>query len=305
MEHATTVLVVGDSSSEADYVAALLTGAAGESFVAEVAGTLGAALDRLEGGGVDAVVLDLSLPDSHGEDTFVSMLSEFPELPVLVMTGEQATALGLAAVNRGAQDYLVRSALDADGLGRAVRSAIERQRAFERMKARALFDPLTGLPNRALFNDRLAHALVTRRGTVAVLFVDLDRFKQVNDRFGHAAGDNVLVHVADRFRQCVRVGDTLARIGGDEFVVLIEDAASSDEAVQVATRLVAALEHPLAADGHDLSVGASIGVAMAGKASTAEDLMGAADQAMYRAKAAGGGVGLSLAPPGEPVEAQR
>lgn len=156
--------------------------------------------------------------------------------------------------------------------------------ALRRM-ARA--DSLTGLPNRALLRDRLAWALLhldRQPGQVAVLFVDLDHFKEVNDSLGHAAGDEQLVAVANALRQAVRPTDTVARLGGDEFVVVCEGMTSTGEALAVVERILAAVDAlPPAAQG--LHIDASIGVAVSGSASTdPEDLLRRADEAMYRAK---------------------
>ena len=152
-------------------------------------------------------------------------------------------------------------------------------------------DPLTDLPNRWLFNDRLEQAL--RRGRregemVALHYFDLDNFKAVNDGFGHLTGDRVLVAVAQRLNACVRHSDTLARLGGDEFAIVQSSASGRAGAMLLAERMLAALETPLAIDGHKLPISASIGIGLFpdhGAAPAA--LHQAADQALYRAKAAG------------------
>ena len=155
---------------------------------------------------------------------------------------------------------------------------------------RALHDPLTGLGNRVLFRDRLNHALerCSRAGKdVAVLFVDVDGFKAVNDRHGHAHGDDLLVALAGRLRTLLRTEDTAARLGGDEFAVLLEGIADGGDAVHVAERLLDELERPVEVDGHEVTVGASVGIAMGRR--SADDLLRNADFAMYQAKAAGRG----------------
>ena len=153
-----------------------------------------------------------------------------------------------------------------------------------------MHDGLTDLPNRALFMDRLAHALersVRGVGPVAVLFLDLDNFKYVNDSLGHGAGDRLLVEVAGRLRSCVRSTDTVARFGGDEFTVLLEDAG--DEAPEEVARSMAEnLGAPFALGGQEVFVGASVGIALAGTPSDRpEDLIRRADLAMYAAKRKG------------------
>ena len=158
----------------------------------------------------------------------------------------------------------------------------------ERLEHQAFHDPLTGLPNRQLFHDRVGHALERRQtGQVAVLFIDLDDFKTVNDSFGHACGDEVLVAAARRLQSCARAGDTVARLGGDEFALLVEDVTAA-QVTAVADRVLDALsEPPVEFSGHTTTLGASIGIAVAGPGETSETLLRNADLAMYEAKLEG------------------
>jgi len=167
----------------------------------------------------------------------------------------------------------------------------DRKRAELRLAHLALHDALTGLPNRTLFMDRLAHALERARRTgaqVAVLFVDLDRFKWVNDTLGHEAGDELLRQVAGRLRSCLRGSDTLARLAGDEFTVLLEDVGGPEDALTVAQRIRSALQQPFSVAGQPAHITASVGVALSGpEVGGPQDLLRRADAAMYGAKAAG------------------
>ncbi|QIN79351.1 EAL domain-containing protein [Rubrobacter marinus] len=167
-----------------------------------------------------------------------------------------------------------------------------------RLAHQAFHDPLTGLPNRALFADRLAHALARlerrgeapgAKGSVAVLMVDLDNFKVINDSLGHDAGDELLVEVADRLRGCVRPADTVARLGGDEFTLLLEDLSGVGEAALVAKRILAAFVPPFAVGGQEIFVTTSVGIAPGGSGPSGEpeDLLRSADLAMYGAKRSG------------------
>jgi diguanylate cyclase (GGDEF)-like protein len=163
----------------------------------------------------------------------------------------------------------------------------EQKRTAERLTELTLRDALTGLANRVLFADRLGHAVERSHQTrerIAVLFIDLDRFKSVNDNFGHAAGDELLREAADRMRKAVRPADTVARLGGDEFTVLCEDLTTIGEAACVADRVSAALELPFDLFGSVTSIGVSIGVAVADADDSAETLIDKADAAMYRVK---------------------
>jgi diguanylate cyclase (GGDEF)-like protein len=167
--------------------------------------------------------------------------------------------------------------------------AFARLRLTEDMTHLARHDLLTNLPNRGLLVDRVEHALQMsrRRGTrISLLFVDLDGFKPVNDRFGHAAGDAVLVDVAQRLTGCVRQSDTVARLGGDEFALLLEDV-NPTEVSSACDRILAALSRGAHVAGHQLSLSASIGVASGDSSETAESMLRNADLAMYEAKARG------------------
>jgi diguanylate cyclase (GGDEF)-like protein len=164
--------------------------------------------------------------------------------------------------------------------------------AWRLNEEQAFKDSLTHLPNRRLFRDRVGHALARaqrRPATSAALFVDLDKFKDVNDSLGHPAGDQLLTTVAERLRAVVRPGDTVARLGGDEFAVLVEDIAGEDDAVGMAERLLAALAAPFVLRGKELTIGASIGIALSIPGDTVDELLRNADVAMYAAKGAGRG----------------
>ncbi len=210
-----------------------------------------------------------------------------------------------------------------------VSDVTDARQAHAAMRRQALYDPLTGLPNRALLLDRLQYALeaqatgTTGAGSTAVLLADLDQFKLVNDSFGHAAGDSLLVTTAHRLEECLRPGDTVARLGGDEFVMVCP-GANEDEVRGVGKRLLAALSRPTTVAGRTISVSASIGVATAVPAvpsgpvrpgthhassrrsagRDAETLLRHADVAMYRAKAAGRGR-ISTYHPGLDEESRR
>ncbi|WP_395699110.1 EAL domain-containing protein [Aquabacterium sp.] len=169
--------------------------------------------------------------------------------------------------------------------------AIERQRAEQRIRHMAHHDELTGLPNRALLNDRLAQALAqARRGErpLALLFLDLDGFKHINDSLGHAVGDRLLQAVAQRLRELVREGDTVARLGGDEFVVMLVGLERAEDAARAAQDIVHALAQPFVTDEHQLHISVSIGIsAYPSDGDSAQALLKHADAAMYRTKAQG------------------
>ncbi len=181
---------------------------------------------------------------------------------------------------RGDVDFL-------QALANVLADALERQATEDRMRHRALHDALTGLPNRVLFLDRLDQALSRQRrskSAAAVLFLDLDHFKLVNDSLGHQVGDELLAAVAPRIKQAVRMSDTVARFGGDEFGILLEDVSGDREAVDTAQRIAAVFTRPFVLAGREHFVTTSIGIAIARGGEHAEELIRDADAAMYRAK---------------------
>ncbi len=247
------------------------------------------AIQELLDYGASCVVLALSATAELG--SLEQLRTVAPEVPVVVVSEQADEACSLQAIRVGAQDYLVRDELNATLLGRAITHAIERNRSEVRLAERALHDPLTGLPNRALFLDRLSVALDRLRrtaATAAVLFLDIDDFKRVNDSLGHAAGDRVLHQLARRLRAMLRPMDTVARFGGDEFTFLFEELASEREAVLIAERIVRTAELPVALAEAETRVTVSIGITLVSDPATApETVIREADAAMYRAKEPG------------------
>ncbi len=212
-------------------------------------------------------------------------------LVVIIEGGEQPFGV-LALQSRAPRSY---SAADVDfvqAIANVLADAIHRQSTEDDIRHRALHDSLTALPNRVLFLDRLGHALARLRRQpntpVAVLFLDIDHFKLVNDSLGHQAGDDLLMAVATSLRQAVRPGDTVARFGGDEFGILLEEILSEREAIEVAQRIAAAFARPFVLGVTEHFVSASVGIALADDADQPpEALIRDADAAMYRAKERG------------------
>lgn len=175
---------------------------------------------------------------------------------------------------------------------RALKQALEERQALqEALLHQAFYDKLTGLPNRALLFDRLQHAFleaVRHKQPLALLFVDLDGFKTVNDQFGHATGDQLLVEVAKRMLSVARDEDTVARLGGDEFTIVLKNPQSLEIASEMANRVLKRIAEPYRLSDNDIRISASIGVSMSyPKGDQPEDLLREADDAMYQAKASG------------------
>jgi diguanylate cyclase (GGDEF)-like protein len=249
----------------------------------ERAGRVAVALERLLVDTVDCALLTVPAPATADLDLVERVVRAALQTPVVVLAGDPEDGFDFAAqaLDAGAQDVLALGGLSGGELMRAVRHAIARHRLLVRLAHRALHDPLTRLPNRILFLDRLRQSLRRTARTqtcLAVLFFDLDEFKLVNDRDGHEAGDALLMGVAHALEATLRGGDTAARMGGDEFVALCEDVRGEKEARRIAARLLRRLPGP-----------ASMGVAVAhGEDLDPKAVVRAADAAMYRAKRAGG-----------------
>lgn len=407
------VLLVEDNPGDVRLVKEHLRGSPLADCDLQVEASLSGGLEHLAGGSFHAVLLDLGLPDSEGLNSVRAVREAAGGPAVVVLTGLADEAAAVAAVQEGAQDYLMKDSLDQDGLVRSLRLCVERQRAEralqkseekfskvfeasplpislstaeegrileanrafadllgngrdelvgrtvselgiwagdrprdevvrrlmesevaqgwegrlrtrggdirdvrfysrtfevegrtclltviqdfteqkalqEELRRRALHDALTGLPNRSLFESRLEQAAGRAKRTrsgFAVLFIDLDGFKAVNDSFGHDAGDRVLGEAARRLQGCFRQADTLARVGGDEFAALIEEVEGAAGAMGPADRVTEAMEEPFTVDGHEVRLSASIGISDGNaEVGTPADFLRYADIAMYRVK---------------------
>jgi PleD family two-component response regulator len=223
------ILLVEDNPGDARLVSEMLRDGGGDYSLTHVE-TLGAALDRLtlEPNGTDVVLLDLSLPDEHGLETLRRALSVPHTAGVVVMTGLGDDDVGVAATQVGARDYLVKGQVDYRTLRRALKLAMARQKREGQLENQSTTDELTGVDNRRGFlihGEQLLNVARRSGQPVAIVFVDLDRFKQINDTFGHAEGDRALVATAAVLRRSLRETDIVARIGGDEFVALAVNAS--------------------------------------------------------------------------------
>jgi diguanylate cyclase (GGDEF)-like protein len=284
------VLLVEDDARAALELGNMLRSVWSRGLVVSHTQYVGDAVQELADHGATCVLLDL-----HEQPTLEALKelsAASPATPIVVVADGDDEEMGVAVVRAGAQDYLVRSELDAPRLVRAVTYAVERKRSEAALALQALHDPLTALPNRALFLDRLRGALDRSRRTgspVAVLFVDVDGFKQINDTLGHGAGDRLLMELAERFRGMLRPMDTVARFGGDEFTFLFEGLESEKEATLVAHRVTRSASIALTLAGEQRTVSISIGVYMVtDPEEEIDDVIRQADTAMYRAKESGG-----------------
>lgn len=263
-------------------------------FKVETTGLLKDALDLLSQKKFDVVLLNLSLPDGRGLGSLNKIQGISPKVPVVIIGNVNDEELALYAVQSGAQDYLVKSQMDVNLLSRSVLYAIERKRTEERLSHLAQYDVVTGLPNRALFRDRLTRAMAhaQRKDSIAaLLFLDLDHFKSINDSLGHDAGDQLLKEVAVRLKSCLREEDTIARLGGDEFTVILEDIPESENIANVAQKIIDMMSRSFLISGQEVFVTTSIGIATFPTCGTDQgSLIKNADAALYDAKEQGRGV---------------
>jgi len=244
----------------------------------------------------DCILLDYRLPGQDGLDVLTRLKAEGNATPIIMLTGEGNEMVAVEAMKRGAVDYLPKSQVAADTLFRAVTKAVERaslqkelaeaQRLLERQ---ALYDALSGLGNRNLFMRDLEHRVAgsKRNGLrFAVLLMDLNRFKQANDTYGHAAGDAILAEFGHRVVSAGRSSDMFYRLGGDEFTAIL-DSGDADSVRVVAEKLHHLMTKPFEHAGHTMSVGVSIGSArFPEEGDSADALLKVADAAMYSAKSA-------------------
>ena len=249
--------------------------------------------------GLDVILLDLLLPDSQGMDTLSRIQSVTQDIPVIVLSNHDDESFAVKTVQMGAQDYLVKERVDRNVLARAIRYAIERHQMIKKLEQAqgelqkiARYDSLTGLSNRNFFYEQLDNLIerVRRENKLmAVMFLDLDNFKPVNDEHGHSVGDLLLQSVAKRITSCLRKNDIAARLGGDEFIIAYDTSGNEESLAIAAQRIIEVISDVYILSGQELKISASIGVSVYPKDGVDMDvLIKNADTAMYSTKEDGG-----------------
>jgi len=249
--------------------------------------------------GLDVILLDLLLPDSQGMDTLSRIQSVTQDIPVIVLSNHDDESFAVKTVQMGAQDYLVKERVDRDVLARAIRYAIERHQMIKKLEQAqgelqeiARYDSLTGLSNRNFFYEQLDKLIARVRREnklMAVMFLDLDNFKPVNDEHGHSVGDLLLQSVAKRITSCLRKNDIAARLGGDEFIIAYDTSGNEESLAIAAQRIIEVISDVYILSGQELKISASIGVSVYPKDGVDMDvLIKNADTAMYSTKEDGG-----------------
>jgi diguanylate cyclase (GGDEF)-like protein len=286
------VLLVEDDLSDANAVVRGLSSLGGHKrYAIQHVETLADGLDVLREHTFDVILSDLSLPDSDGLDSALRLQRCAPDTALVVLSSRASDDLALRAVEQGAQDFLMKGQAQGHDIARAIQLARARKTSEHRLKTLAHVDPLTGLANRRTLHKRLALALARCRRSgsgLAVLSMDLDRFKEINNTYGHAIGDALLAEVGRRIRTTFREYDTPARLGGDAFVILLDLIEDPQVAKHLADRLLDTLDQEVRLGEVSFDVSASIGVATyPTHGNTLDALLNAANQALYTAKVGG------------------
>ena len=285
------LLLIEDNPGDLLLTKRMLEKAEHTKFHINHADSLSTGIKRALEGSLDVILSDLNLPDSPRVETFFKLKLHVPEIPIVVLSGFADEEMSLKAVRAGAQDYLVKGKIDGNILERSLLFAIERKKAEDIINTLAYHDSLTGLPSRTLFNDRFAMAMADSKRNdkkTAVIILDLDHFKNVNDNFGHDVGDDLLKEVSGRLTSILRQTDTVCRMGGDEFALLISDASAREMIEEVAQRILAAIGKPFSLHGVKEWISASLGIAIYPEdGENLETLFKHADIAMYEVKKVG------------------
>ncbi len=284
------VLLVEDNPGDRRLILEALAEVSYSRIQLEHADCLQAAQDTLASTEYDLILLDLSLPDSHGLETVERTEDVAPDTPIVILTGLDDVNIGIQAVRAGAQDYLVKGEVTGHLLVRAIRYAIERHRMEAALRILSLIDELTGLYNRRGFMTLAEHQLRVshrKQSIFYLIFADLDGMKTINDTYGHKEGDQALIQTARLLKKTFRGSDIIARMGGDEFaIVAIEPAASSTE--QIAQRFQDNIAQYNATHSKPYELSISIGVVESAPTEmcSIEEMLERADTLMYAQKSA-------------------
>ncbi|HSS30782.1 MAG TPA: diguanylate cyclase response regulator [Nitrospiraceae bacterium] len=286
------VLLVEENEAEARDACSMLQQAGeGQMEVIRVA-KLSAALRRLSSETFDVILLDGALVDTHGLTTLDLVQAALASMPLVLLSNQDDPALERKAIQQGVQDVIVKKNWTREHLIRSVHHAVDRKRAEKSLAYLAQYDPLTALANRALFRDRLTHALALakrKKQEVGVVLLGLDRFKNMIEQLGSEIGDALLSVTADRLKQCMRDVDTVARLSGNEFTCLLEGITCKNDMEIVARRILASMDKPVQMQDQTVGISASLGLAVFPlDGQEADGLLDCAKQAMVCAQEAGG-----------------
>ena len=281
------VLLVENNQAESSSTLRAMLDKLNLRLKAQQATHLNKALRLLAQEDFDLVLLDLYLPDSHGLDTFLQIYEQTPQVPVVVVGDEEQQPLALEVIREGAQDYLVRRAVEKDALEKTILYALERQRYRTMLQNLSMLDELTGLLNRRGFLSLAGqHLKIAQRSNwmIMLLFADLDELKEINDQFGHVEGDEALRSVARILRQTFRASDIIARLGGDEFIVLA--VKITDEGIKIIAKRLREKVQKTNQNNPHYQISLSFGVVKFDPQAmlSLEEMIAQADKALYESK---------------------
>lgn len=284
------LLIVEDDADDLRLIRSILGEDKSRDYHFEHCGTLAAALDLLNSRHFDAVLLDLGLPDSKGIETLMAVQEHNIKIPMVILTDLHDEQFAEQALRLGFEEYIPKSALKAARIDWQIRQAVERHKVTRSYYERATVDALTGVHNRAYFDETLGRAISEhdRSGEkMALLLIDFDDFKSLNDDYGHAAGDKALKALGQALNACKRNEDIAARIGGDEFALLMSCTSDDQGPEQLLNRIRETYENGAMQAGLSHVPTLSMGVAWHQKEMSAQQLFELADQAMYQVKETG------------------
>ncbi|MGI9293145.1 MAG: two-component system response regulator [Pseudomonadales bacterium] len=280
------VLLINESNAEYVRISHILSAINARRYQLTWCGELEHALEAMLSNLHDVILLDYC--PNEGQRLLNTAVQQGCLAPIIVVTDKMDNELDQAAIKAGASDYLIKSEIGSALLERSIRYALDRKESELELARLAHYDALSGVPNRVLFRDRLERAIQrAERGQqgVALLFLDFDGFKKVNDTYGHDAGDKLIELIAERLSACMRKTDSVARLGGDEFTVVLEDVNSTADIINVAKKIIQIVAKPFPIFGNQIVVGCSTGIAQYPEAGTDfETMLKHADMAMYQAK---------------------
>lgn len=253
--------------------------------------TLAAALEKIKQEHIDLILLDLGLPDAQGFESLTMLNLSDSSIPIVVLTGVNDHEVGLEAIQHGAEDYIPKSIANTLLLSRSINYAIERHRLLLELKAKAELDPLTGLPNRTMIYDKLdfmIHQSERSGQAFSLVMLDFDKFKEINDTYGHRYGDRLLQAFAERLKGLMRISDYVSRYGGDEFFMIVSNYQNENELEELLKQKQAKLCEPytITLDNQEVEqpISISFGVMKWVPGMSANEMLEMADQAMYRSK---------------------
>lgn len=287
-KYTANILLVEDNEADVILAKILLNDALSFKYNLYEASMISDAKSIAESNNLSLILLDLNLPDGVVENNISMMRKICPDVPIVILSDESDDHIARIAIQMGCEDFIVKGTINDWQFNRTITHAIERRKLYSELEHQAHYDALTGIPNRKLFQNRLEQSVERAKRyehKMAIIYIDIDEFKPINDQFGHEIGDKVLIEIAKRIKTSIRTIDTVARLGGDEFSVILDQISMVEDALKIAKNLINKISASIRVDSNIFSVGASIGISIYPEvANSPESLVIKADDAMYVAK---------------------